>query len=342
MRMVIFRSTRGRTKAARFARAGMPPPHKFMTSLNQAYSRLDMKRRYESWFLRFGLANGAGAWWMRYLLTNLGRGGCPGLRGAAPAQVWATWFPREGHPETFIQELPVDAVELGEPSRPFALKIGANGIEENACRGAIEARGQKISWDLRWQSHFAATLSNKGWIGFSRTPHSDAVVSGEIRFGERVFRGSPLGIGVQGHNCGYRHRNFWTWMHACFPEADGGISTLEALVYEMPLGMRFRKAVLWHRGRASMFRRLREHPRDMAALRWGFVGRSRDGTIEVEVDGHGHSLHRLPYVKTDCSGMFEVSNNSLASARLKVRVGKDAPLELTTNGGAVLEMTGEY
>jgi len=110
----------------------------------------------------------------------------------------------------------------------------------------------------------------------------------------------------------------------------------------MPLGLRFRKAILWHGGRAYVFRKLREHPRDLAALRWAFVARSGAAILEAEIDGHGASLHRLPYAKTDCSGMFEVSNNSRASARVRVRLGKDAAFELTTDGGAVLEMTGEY
>lgn len=271
------------------------------------------------------------------------------MRSAAPAQVWATWFPRDGRAETYVQEFPLEAVRV-EGSKPphssdagaeFSLAIGPNRIEENGCRGAMEARGTKIWWDLMYRSHFATTISNKGWIGFSRTPHSDAEVRGEIRFDGRVHRGSPLGIGVQGHNCGYRHRNLWTWTHACFAQTDGTISTLEALVYEMPLGLRFRKAVLWHGGRAYFFRRLREHPRDMAALRWGFAGGSKAGTIEVDVDGSGASLHRLPYVKTDCSGMFEVSNNSRASARVLARLGDNPAFELATEGGAVLEMTGE-
>jgi len=323
-----------------------------MANLNQAYTQLNMPRRYEAWFLRFGLADGSGAWWLRYLLLDPGRGGCKGIPGGAPAQVWATWFPRDGHPETFIREFPVGAVKLAPakssrsadaPSEAFSLTIGPNRIEESGCCGAIEMRGKKIGWDLLYRSHFSVTLSNKGWIGFSRTPHSDAVVRGEIRFGDRVFRGDPLGIGVQGHNCGFRHRNLWTWMHACFPQPDGSISTLEALVYEMPLRLRFRKAVLWHQGRAHIFRQLREHPRDRAALRWSFAARSGSGSIEVEVDGHGVSLHRLPYAKTDCSGSFEVSNNSRASAHVRMLLRDAAgPVELTSNGDAVLEMTGEY
>jgi hypothetical protein len=39
-------------------------------TLNEVYSSLSMKRRYEVWFLRLGLADGSGAWWFRYLLMN--------------------------------------------------------------------------------------------------------------------------------------------------------------------------------------------------------------------------------------------------------------------------------
>jgi hypothetical protein len=317
-----------------------------MTSLNQAYSRLTMQRRYEAWFLRFGLADGSGAWWFRYLLTNLGRSGCAGIAGGAPAQVWATWFPREGHPETFIQEFSLDALALGarqEGPLPFSLAIGENRIAEDSCHGEIEVRGQRIGWDLGYRSHFGVTLSNKGWIGFTRTPHSDAVFSGEIRFGDRVFRGEPLGVGVQGHNCGFRHRHFWTWMHGCFPQPDGSISTLEALVYEMPLGLRFRKVILWHEGEAHVFRKVRESCRDREGLRWTFLAKSSAGTVAVDVDGSGVSLHRLPYVKTDCSGTFEVSNNSRARAQLRVHLrDTKSPIDLTSEGDAVLEMTGNY
>jgi len=47
-----------------------------MQTLNEVYSSLSVRRRYEVWFVRFGLPDGAGAWWFRYLLTNPGRDGC--------------------------------------------------------------------------------------------------------------------------------------------------------------------------------------------------------------------------------------------------------------------------
>jgi len=314
-----------------------------VTSLNLPYTRPSMRRRYESWFLRFGLADDSGAWWLRYLLTNPGRNGCPGLTGAAPVQVWAAWSPRGAQPQAFIQEFPLDALHVSARRAPFFLEIGPNRIEEAACRGALEVRGHRLSWDLRYRSNFGITLSNKGWIGFSRTPHSGVVFSGEIRLDDRVFRGDPLGFGVQGHNCGFRHRNFWTWTHACFPQPDGRLSTFEALVYEMPFGLVFRKAILWHEGRSYVFRKLRESCRDPQAMRWVFRAFSAAGSIEAAIAGGGPSLHRLPYARTDCSGTFEVANNSLAQAQLNVRLANPpCTADFATDGGAVLEMSGAY
>lgn len=312
-----------------------------MNSLNRAYTRLDTKRRYESWFVRLGLLDGSGAWWLRYLLTNPGREGCSNQPGGSPAQVWATWFPTNERPETFIREFPRNAIRLAARSAPTLLEIGDNRIDDTSCQGSIEVRSQRISWDLQCHSKFSITLSNKGWIGFSRTPHSDAVFSGKIRHGDLVFEGDPLGTGVQGHNCGFRHRNFWTWMHACFPQEDGSLSTLEALAYEMPLGLRFRKAVLWHRGQSYVLRRMSESLRDRENMAWKFQASAGGCQVHAEIDASGTSIHRLPYVKTDCSGTLEVSNNSRARVTALLRL-RNREEELTTADGAVLEMTGDY
>jgi hypothetical protein len=221
------------------------------------------------------------------------------------------------------------------------LEIGENRIGENECRGRIEAGGKKISWDLRYRSNFRVELSSKGWIGFSRTAHSDAVFSGEIALNGQVFHGEPLGLGMQGHNCGYRHRKFWTWTHIHFRRPEGQATAFEALAYEMPLGLVFRKAVLWHDGEEYTFRKFREGARDSQELKWNLeCGEEHGMRIEVSVSGREQFVHRLPYVKTDCSGRFEVVNDSLARARVVLkRPGKPAE-ELATDSGAVLEMVG--
>ncbi len=313
-----------------------------MKTLNEVYSSLSTRRRYEVWFVRLGLADGSGAWWFRYLLTNPGQGGCPGDPRGMPVQVWATWFPRDGKPQTFVQGFPLDDLDLrSRKQHPFHFRLGRHGIEENFCRGSMEVDGHKMSWDLKYRSTFRVTLSNKGWIGFSRSPHSDALFSGLITLDDRSFEGDPLGFGVQGHNCGYRHRSFWTWAHAHFARPGGPPSTLEALVYDMPFGLVFRKAVLWHNGTQQVFRNLRESRKTPDSFAWKFRCSTKGGLqLEAAFDGDGPGIHRLPYLKTNCSGSFEVVNNSLASA--SVRLGRqDGSVEqLETAAGAVLEMVG--
>jgi len=313
-----------------------------LATLNEVFSGLSVKRRYEVWFLRVGLADGSGAWWFRYLLMNPGRGGCAGNLRGMPVQVWATWFPAGGVPQTLIQGFPLAGLDIRRRGQsPFHFRIGDNRIEEESCRGSLEGDGHGISWNLRYRSTFRVTLSNKGWIGFSRTPHSDAVFSGEITLDGQRFAGEPLGFGVQGHNCGYRHRNFWTWTHAYFPRTGRAASTLEALIYEMPFGLVFRKAVLWHDGQKYVFRKLQESSMSKEPLQWSFRCAERNGLrLEAAIDGRGSSAHRLPYLKTDCSGSFEVVNNSLASASLLIQNAGGQSQRLETARGAVLEMVG--
>src|SRR6266571_6390349 len=74
-----------------------------LTTFNEVFSKLSLRRRYEVWFLRLGLADGSGAWWFRYLLTNPGRDGSASDARQQPIQIWATWFPRQGKPRTWIQ-----------------------------------------------------------------------------------------------------------------------------------------------------------------------------------------------------------------------------------------------
>jgi hypothetical protein len=311
-------------------------------TLNELFSRSWTRRRYEVWFVRLGLHDGSGAWWFRYLLFN------PGLPAAArvpqrmPVQVWATWFPSDAPPETVIQGFSLADLRLsGCRQSPFHFSICNNEIGENSCRGDLAMDGHTVSWNLNYRSTFRATLSDKGWIGFSRTPHSDAIFSGHITLDGRTVAGDPLGFGLQGHNCGYKHRAFWVWTHAYFPNPNGSAATLEALVYDMPLGLVFRKAILWHAGTTRTFGSLHEFKRNFDHFCWHFRALGRDGSsLEFCADGLPVSTHRIPYEKTDGSGTFEVVNNSLAQARLSLR-RNDHFEELQTPVGAVLEMGGD-
>jgi len=224
---------------------------------------------------------------------------------------------------------------------PFSLQMAECGIEENACWGDLRVDGHAISWKLRYRADFGVVLSDKGWIGFSKSPHSNAQFAGEITLDGRKLAGDPLGFGVQGHNCGYRHRTYWRWMHAYFLDVRGRASTIEALVYDMPLGMVFRKAVWWHNNVPVALRRFQEIEveREEKRLSWRFAGLGADGfPVEASIEASAPGIHVLPYVKTDCSGTFPVSNASFANAT--VRFGRGSEHILETRGGAVLEMGG--
>jgi len=312
-----------------------------VATLNEVFSKLSVRRRYEVWFLRFGLADGSGAWWFRYLLMNPGRSGCEADPQAKPVQVWATWFPASEKPRSFIQGFSLDGLSLSAQGKsPFQFQVGDNAINEDSCRGALNVNGHHITWNLHYRSTFRTTLSSKGWIGFSRTPHSDALFSGEVTLDGRSFGGDPLGFGVQGHNCGYRHRNFWTWAHAYFPRASKPATTLEALTYEMPFGLVFRKGVLWHDGQQYVFRDVKE-TLDRETMQWDlFCALRRGMKIRAQIDGRGNSVHRLPYIKTNCSGTFQVANNSFASASILLEAEGQPAERLEAPGGAVLEVVG--
>jgi len=298
-----------------------------------------MRRRYEVWFVRCGLADGSSAWWFRYLFVNNIKI-APEHSPRRHFQVWATWFPRGAAPQTFIVEMPEEQLDLSARGQvPFHCRTAKNGIEEGRCWGNVHADGHSLSWNLGIHSHFGATLSDKGWIGFSRSPNSDAAFAGEINFDGKTFSGEPLGFGVQGHNCGYRHRSYWRWMHAYFPQSDGGGSTLEALVYDLPLGLVFRNAILWHQGKPRRLRKIKEMKiaRSSGQLVWNFSGQLDDGSpIEAAIEGVTPGVHELPYTRTDGSGTFPVSNASLARAIVKLVQGET----LVTETGAVLEMGG--
>jgi hypothetical protein len=91
-----------------------------------------------------------------------------------------------------------------------------------------------------------------------------------------------------------------------------------------------------------IFKQLREMHRDPSNLRWEFVcANPRQGLrLIAAIDGSGPSLHRLPYLKTDCSGTFEVSTTRLARAKLDLSRPGQPPVKFWTSSGAVLEMAG--
>ena len=103
-----------------------------------------------------------------------------------------------------------------------------------------------------------------------------------------------------------------------------------------------RTAVLWHDGEKYTLRKFRESQRASQKLKWNLESTDARGThAEVSVCGRERFVHHLPYMKTNCSGRFEVANDSLALAHLVLQGPGRATEELITDTGAVLEMVGD-
>src|SRR5205807_8935782 len=124
-----------------------------MKTLNEAFCTPSMRRRYEVWFLRLGLADGSGAWWFRYLLMNPGRGGCPGNPQGMRVQVWAGWFPHGEKPQSFIQGFGWEGLQVsGKGQSPFRFHVADQAVVENSCRGALAVVRHSLSWVLQFRS----------------------------------------------------------------------------------------------------------------------------------------------------------------------------------------------
>jgi hypothetical protein len=108
-------------------------------------------------------------------------------------------------------------------------------------------------------------------------------------------------------------------------------------VYDLPLGMTFRKAVVWHAGKATVLRKMTEREQVQQAnhLKWSFAGLLEGAPVSVTVEDAAPGIHRLPYMKTDESGAFPVANASSAGAILQVGDQREE-----TARGAVVEFGG--
>lgn len=93
---------------------------------------------------------------------------------------------------------------------------------------------------------FGSALSQNGWLGFSRTPHSDAVFSGKIGLDERVFQGEPVGVGVQGSQLRVPATGLFNLDACILPEPGWTCYDHRSALLHHSAGLTFRKAVLWH------------------------------------------------------------------------------------------------
>ncbi len=164
-----------------------------------------------------------------------------------------------GEPRSFIQWFPLDRLSLQKTKS-----------RRDVAGGNLLVHEHSISWNLRLSSQFGFVLSNKAWIGFSkflRTPMRPFPVSFSSM--GRFSVESRLRLACKSTTVD-TVTELRRWTRAYFLGTNGGPSTLEALVYELPLGMTFRKVVLWHPGKKIQLRKMNEPEIwcENACLKW--------------------------------------------------------------------------
>jgi hypothetical protein len=71
-----------------------------------------------------------------------------------PVQVWATWFPAQGKPQSFIQGFLLPGLHLSaKAAARFSFQIADNVIDD-ASAGDLYVDGHTVSWDLHYRSTF--------------------------------------------------------------------------------------------------------------------------------------------------------------------------------------------
>jgi hypothetical protein len=160
--------------------------------MNVVYTARQMKRRYEVWFLRCGLADGRGAWWLRYLLLNLGRGGAARNHRPNLCKFGLPGSRAKASRRHSSKAIPPRALQLSSRRQlPFHLRIAESGIEEGTCWGEPQGGRARDFVEAAVSLAVRRGAERQGWIGFSKSPHSNALFSGEIHLTAGLFPGRP-------------------------------------------------------------------------------------------------------------------------------------------------------
>ena len=240
--------------------------------------------RYEVWYLTVNLPAERVGLWLRYTLDAP----LPG-HGAARCELWAHLFdgaePRRSFGLKSVH--PIEAL-----SREGIVGVGEARYREGHLRGAVEAGGRSIAWDLRYEPS-ATSVHLAPWLvraaGLARTevrlPNVAARFSGAVRADGRAFSldGAP---GHQGHLFGKKHVEAWAWLH-CSAWEGGADATVDGVAAVLRRGRSRPLTALFLRVRgedvplATLGGLLRSRA-EVAFPRLGFRGRSRRVLVEGE------------------------------------------------------------
>ena len=166
---------------------------------------------YESWFQRANHPTQRQGFWIRYTIF------CP--RGAperAVGELWAIWFDGTRGRVTAVKSV-VPLWSCSFSASGLDARIGAARLDDRGLVGAVEDRGHRLSWDLRYASDEAPLLLLPERFYRGGFPKAKAVVGAPLAVfdGRLEVDGEVIEIdgwvGSQNHNWGSRHTDAYAW-----------------------------------------------------------------------------------------------------------------------------------
>lgn len=194
------------------------------------------ERFYEVWYTIFADRLSGDGFWIRYTLLNP-----TDSHPQAGAALWFAHTCRSDPGRSLAIQRTFARGSFEAPTGEARCRIGEGLFEEGVFRGALEAEGHSVSWDLRYDPapaphyYFGSLLQRLSEARTSVTiPNPRILLSGRV-----VIDGRALEVdqapGHQAHHWGVARAPRWIWGHCCAFEDENAV--IELLAPEGPGGV---------------------------------------------------------------------------------------------------------
>jgi hypothetical protein len=298
---------------------------------------------YESFYLRACDPAERRGVWIRHTVHKK-----PGVEPRA--SLWFVLFdPEAGLPYAVKQTHPAPALSSGDGDW---IRIGESALRADGARGSASGEGRTAEWDLTLQSGDEPLFHlPRDWMYTAPVPRTKTLSPAPVaRFGGHVVAGDRRvdldgWVGMVGHNWGAQHAERWIWMHGlAFDGAAADGTWLDAAIGRIKLGP---WTTPWigngelglggKRYRLGGLERTRSTRIDEQPNRCRFILPGSGVKVTGEVGADRSDFVAWIYSDPD-GGRHDTVNCSAAGMTLKVERDGEAPITLTTDGGATYEL----
>jgi hypothetical protein len=306
----------------------------------------------ESYFLKANAPHSRRALWLKTTIYASARG-ADAREPRAPhaiAEAWAIAFDGEGGHVAVKASVPLASAHFD--AERVDVQVAGASLRADGSRGAIDAGGRTIAWDLTFTSDGLPFVPFRhAWMYEAKFPSTKTVSPfPDLRAsGWMTVNGERWDIdrwpGLLGHNWGARHVPLYAWGHCNVWTGDDG-QPLDELVFEGLSGsvkagpmmspllsvfcLRWRGVTYSLNGVLDLTR----SSADVTPRRWRFEGANRHLSLRGEFWAATDDFVGLHY-ENPSGPPTHCLNSELAGARLEVEVKGRAPLVATSRAAAL-------